>query len=88
MAISIAYRRLVSMYVAVALAVALARVGLYLRLVHRYVPHTVSDAVLRLQQLEYPKEFVALHTGIASIENKVLFIWFLQLCWQWAASFS
>jgi len=71
---SITYRRVVSIYLIVAATVAVGRVALYLWLVHRYVTHTVTDTVIRLGRLEYPEESVAIHTGIASIENKVLFV--------------
>lgn len=68
------YRRIVSRYLVVASMIALARVMLYLWLLHKYVTHTVSDSVLRLGWLEYPEEFVALHTGVGTIGSKAVFV--------------
>ncbi len=68
------YTRAIPSYLRVAAAIALSRVILYLWLVHRYSTHTVTETVLRLGQLVYPEEFVAIHTGIASIESRTLFL--------------
>ena len=73
MEVSTASRRAFFIYVASGTALAIGRITLYVWLIHRYVTHTVNVTVLRLEKIEYPEEFLAVHSWIGSINSRAVF---------------
>ena len=70
----VAGRSAIPRYILAALLLAIVRVTLYGWLVHRYITHTVTDTVNRLEWLIYPEELVSIHTTIGRINNRVTFL--------------